>query len=45
MKIELDKYDVASCVHKLPSIKTPTFILMAKDDPVIGPAAIDYETC
>ena len=38
-------YDKASCVHRLPEIKTPTFILMARDDPIIGEKAIDIEAC
>ncbi len=36
----------SSCIHRLPNISTPTFILMSKDDPIIGgEAAIDYEAC
>lgn len=38
-------YDKASCVHWIPNIKTPTFFLMAKDDPIIGEKAIDMDTC
>ena len=40
-----DYYQLASCVHRIPQIKVPTFILMAKDDPIIGAKAIDYDTC
>eukprot|EP00347_Sterkiella_histriomuscorum_P023246 403335394 len=36
----------ASCIHKLPMIKTPTFIMMSKDDPLLGgEQSIDYEVC
>ena len=38
-------YDKASCIHRIPSIKTPTMFLMAKDDPIIGEKAICHETC
>lgn len=38
-------YNKASSVHRIPHITTPTFIMMAKDDPVIGGKSIDYETC
>ena len=38
-------YDRASCIHRLPGIKTPTFFLMAKDDPIIGEKAIDTNVC
>lgn len=38
-------YDTASCIHRIPKIKTPTFFLMAKDDPIIGPKAIAFEEC
>lgn len=38
-------YDKASCVHRLPSIKIPTFIMMALDDPVIGKNSIDRDVC
>lgn len=38
-------YDKASCVHRIPGIKTPTFIMMARDDPIIGEKAIDHQAC
>eukprot|EP00347_Sterkiella_histriomuscorum_P010337 403376694 len=38
-------YDKASSVHRIPKISVPTFILMAKDDPIIGEKTIDYEIC
>jgi predicted alpha/beta-fold hydrolase len=38
-------YDTASCIHRIPKIKTPTFFMMAKDDPIIGPKAIAYQEC
>jgi abhydrolase domain-containing protein 1/3 len=38
-------YDRASCIHRIPGIKTPTFFLMAKDDPIIGEKAIDSSVC
>ena len=38
-------YDKASCIHRIPSIKTPTFFLMARDDPIIGEKAICMATC
>ncbi|TNV77592.1 hypothetical protein FGO68_gene4857 [Halteria grandinella] len=38
-------YDKASCIHRIPHIKTPLFIMMARDDPIIGENAIDHETC
>eukprot|EP00349_Pseudokeronopsis_sp_Brazil_P007538 CAMPEP_0202966236 /NCGR_PEP_ID=MMETSP1396-20130829/10565_1 /ASSEMBLY_ACC=CAM_ASM_000872 /TAXON_ID= /ORGANISM="Pseudokeronopsis sp., Strain Brazil" /LENGTH=118 /DNA_ID=CAMNT_0049689859 /DNA_START=241 /DNA_END=593 /DNA_ORIENTATION=- len=40
-----DYYNRASCYHRIPSIKVPTFIMMAKNDPVIGAGAIDKEIC
>jgi predicted alpha/beta-fold hydrolase len=36
-------YNKASCYHNLPHIRIPTMLLMAKDDPIIGPDAICYE--
>ncbi|CDW88437.1 ymr210w-like protein [Stylonychia lemnae] len=38
-------YDKASSIHKVPHIDVPTFVLFAKDDPVIGEGSIDYEIC
>jgi predicted alpha/beta-fold hydrolase len=38
-------YDKASSIHRIPHVKTPLFIIMAKDDPIIGEKAIDHETC
>jgi predicted alpha/beta-fold hydrolase len=38
-------YDKASCCHRIPQIRTPTFILVAEDDPVIGSEAIDINLC
>ena len=38
-------YDKASCTHRIPLIKTPTFFLMARDDPIIGELSIDREAC
>ena len=38
-------YDKASCIHRIPSIKTPTFFLMSKDDPIVGDKAIAKEVC
>ncbi|CDW89740.1 embryogenesis-associated protein emb8-like [Stylonychia lemnae] len=36
----------ASCIEKIPAIKTPTFIIMSKDDPLVGGEdCIDYEVC
>ena len=32
-----DYYDKCSCYHVLPKVKVPMFILMAKDDPIVGP--------
>jgi predicted alpha/beta-fold hydrolase len=29
-------YDKASCVHRVPNIRVPTFIMFALDDPIIG---------
>ena len=37
----LDFYQKASCTNKLLHAKIPTFILMARDDPVIGEGAIE----
>ena len=40
----VDNYcNLASCYHNLEKVKTPTLILMAKDDPIIGPKSICYE--
>lgn len=36
-------YYKASCYHQLANIKVPTFIMMAKDDPIIGSEAICFE--
>ena len=38
-------YDKASCIHRIPKIKTPTLFLMAEDDPIIGDKAICAKTC
>ena len=38
-----DYYEKAACYHRIPSIKIPTFFMNAKDDPIIGKKAIDYE--
>ena len=38
-------YDKASCIHRIPLIKTPTFFLMSADDPIIGSKAICRATC
>ena len=38
-------YDQASSIHKVPHITVPTFILLAKDDPVIGEGCIDHDIC
>jgi predicted alpha/beta-fold hydrolase len=40
-----DYYDRASSFHKISSIKVPTLILNALDDPILGAASIDYEKC
>ena len=32
-----------SCYHNIPKLKVPTLFINAKDDPVIGPKAIDFE--
>lgn len=37
-----DYYDKCSCYHALPKVRIPMFILMAKDDPIVGPQAICY---
>lgn len=36
-------YDKASCIHRVPTIRTPTFFLLAWDDPIIGSESIDLE--
>eukprot|EP00347_Sterkiella_histriomuscorum_P008429 403345128 len=42
----LENYcDKASSVHRIPKISVPTFILMAKDDPIVGEKTIAYESC
>ena len=42
----LENYHRAcSSYEKIPKIKTPTLILMAKDDPIIGKRNIDYRLC
>lgn len=38
-------YNLASPMHRIPHIHTPTMFLMAKDDVIMGAESIDYETC
>ena len=38
-------YDKASCVHRVPNISVPTFIMFALDDPIIGETSVDYDVC
>jgi len=35
----------SGCENKVPFIKVPTFIIMCKDDPVVGEKSINYECC
>lgn len=36
-------YYKASCYHDMEKVKTPTMILMAEDDPLIGKKSICYD--
>jgi predicted alpha/beta-fold hydrolase len=38
-----DYYDRASCYHRIPSIKIPTFFMNALDDPIVTHKSIDYD--
>ena len=39
----MNYYDKASGYHHIPNIRVPFFMMMAKDDPLIGSSAICYE--
>ncbi|TNV77721.1 hypothetical protein FGO68_gene4644 [Halteria grandinella] len=42
----IDNYlDKVSCCNYLSTISNPTFILMAKDDPIVGRDTIEYDLC
>ncbi|MSP52910.1 MAG: hydrolase [Gammaproteobacteria bacterium] len=43
-KSAVDYYKHASCIHYLPTIRTPTLIIHAKDDPMMAPDIIPTET-
>lgn len=38
-----DYYRKASCVHRIPQIRTPTLFFNALDDPIISAQCIDYD--
>jgi uncharacterized protein len=38
-----DYYTKAACYHRIPGIKVPSLFMNARDDPIIGEKAIDYD--
>jgi len=40
-----DYYKDASCVYKMPMIRTPTLFVSSRDDPVCSPEAIPFRLC
>jgi predicted alpha/beta-fold hydrolase len=38
-----DYYTKAACYHRIPGIRVPSLFMNARDDPIIGDKAIDYD--
>ena len=39
-----DYYRKASCMHRIPQIKIPTFFMNALDDPIVNEKCIDFDS-